>query len=156
MRWLAISVLVGLTVSLTGQTSIYGVDRNPSAQMFAEGKPELGHSVKLSWGFDNFEMGVRVLVLGTDTEVEANVCYHSSVRGHEEDRWLLVAPFWHIPIWNLGPSNEFGFAIPENAALVGLAVRAQIWVSTLPGSGPQDPCAKLRATPAVRIQFMPH
>ena len=152
MRWMAMGVLFGLAASLTGQVSIYGVDRNPSSFMDVVGKPELGHSVKLTWMFDELGAVSRVLVIGPDTEVEANVCHFSPV--HEQDRWLLVAPFWHIPLWNFGPGNEFGVYIPEDASLVGVAIRAQVWIRE-DGSGPH-PCTPLKASPAVRIQFMGH
>lgn len=159
MKWLRNALAVTLLSTGVGsQISSFGYDENPSSSLLVTGdplpKPKLGTQLNLEWMFDLWFGGWSGLIIGPDTPVRANICWHSNHPNDMMDKWLLVAPMWHIGNrhgsegwWN------YTIQIPNDPALVGKVViiqafyQADEWVGgTL--------CSRFRATNALRIQFM--
>ena len=165
-RWFVGSLLaLTLCFSTRAQISTYGYDQNPTCALTVAGEPppppRIGTSIKLEWWFGDLfaEEIVGSLFFGTDFPVgPANICHHSTHPAHLIDRWLLVPPLVAVARtrWTMStgvPPWSYIIYIPASAALVGQAVRIQAFSMGVGGGG--SPCDQLRATNALRIQFMP-
>ena len=160
MRWLLFALCLWAS-PLQSQVWSLGWDRNGCCPLVHAGDPpvppKIGSQITLEWWSGAGWMeGVCALVFGPDVPVEANICWYSQDPSDLRDKWLLTPPIIHIPRKvnaRTGTGYEYRLTIPDDVALIGLAVRCQAFMLGFPRNGGTS-CSRLRATVALRIQFM--
>ena len=157
---LSLFLVLGLCISSSAQITPFGYDENDASNLYVIGDPrpkvKIGTTLDFEWMFDLWMEGWSGLVLGADTPVRANLCWYSQDPIDLLNKWLLVAPMWHLG-YKHGAEGWWNYSlrIPNDPILVGTAFRVQAFYQADEWVG-HTPCARLRGTNGLRIQLSSH
>jgi len=153
--FLSLFLALGLSISSYAQVTAFGYDENPSGTLYVTGEPlpkvRIGSILNLEWVFDLWMEGWSGLVLGADTPVRANLCWYSEDPLDLLNKWLLVAPMWHLG-YKHGAEGwwVYPLQIPPDPALAGIIFRIQAFYQADSWMGGTH-CSRLRGTNGLKI-----